>query len=296
MRSIWKGHIRFSLVTIPIRVYNAIDSAETIRFNQLHKSCNGPIGYDKRCKKCSQLVSMQDIVKGFQYEPEQYVIVEPSDFEKLKLESTKIIEIEGFVDASEVHPTLYEAPYFAGPDTPVATKAYALLCEALKQSGKVGVGKVVLREREDAVIIAPHEKGLVLYKLRYPNEVRDIKEVPQLDQLPAIDQEQLKLAQHLMDTMATTLDAIEIRDRYNEAMREMIDAKIQGREIVSVTEEPKPVVDIMTALKQSIEHAKTQRQGMVKATGKTRKDKEEAVPDETPAPAATKSAKARKRA
>jgi DNA end-binding protein Ku len=275
MRSIWKGHIRFSLVTIPVRVYNAIESTETIRFNQLHKGCNGPIGYDKRCKKCSQVVGMQEIVKGYQYEPDQYVIVEPSDFEKLKLESTKIIEIEGFVDTSEIHPTLYEAPYFAGPDTPVASKAYALLCEALKQSGKVGVGKVVLREREDAVIIAPHEKGLVLYKLRYPNEVRDINQVPQIDQLPAIDEDQLKLARHLMETMSTSLDNIEIRDRYNEALRELIEAKVQGREIVTAAEEVRPVVDIMTALKESIEQAKAQRQGMVKATGKAPKEKAE---------------------
>jgi DNA end-binding protein Ku len=275
MRSIWKGHIRFSLVTIPVRVYNAIESTETIRFNQLHKGCNGPIGYDKRCKKCSQIVSMQEIDKGYQYEPDQYVIVEPSDFQKLKLESTKIIEIEGFVDASEIHPTLYEAPYFAGPDTPVASKAYALLCEALKQSSKVGVGKVVLREREDAVIIAPHEKGLILYKLRYPNEVRDINQVPQLDQLPAIDQDQLKLARHLMETMSTTLDTIEIRDRYNEALREVIEAKVQGREIVTAVEEVRPVVDIMAALKESIEQAKAQRQGMVKATGKAPKEKAE---------------------
>ncbi len=109
MRSIWKGHIRFSLVTIPVRVYNAIDTAQTIHFNQLHRECNGPIGYDKRCKKCNQIVKNEEIVKGYQYEPEQYVVVEPADLEKLKLASTKIIEIEGFVHTAEVHPTLYEA-------------------------------------------------------------------------------------------------------------------------------------------------------------------------------------------
>src|SRR5512136_1244054 len=107
MRSIWKGHIRFSLVTIPVRIYNAIDTAETIKFNQLHRGCNGPIGYDKKCKKCNLQVAGQDIVKGYQYEPEQYVIIEPADFEKIKLKSTKIIEIEGFVNASEVDPMLF---------------------------------------------------------------------------------------------------------------------------------------------------------------------------------------------
>src|SRR3954470_1949388 len=142
MKSIWKGHIRFSLVTIPIRIYSAVDSEETIRFNQLHKEDNGAVGYDKKCKKYGKVLSSQDIVKGYQFEPEQYVIISPEDLEKVKLKSTKVIEIEGFIDASEVHPTLYESPYYAGPDGPVAAKTYSLLTQALKASGKIGVGKV----------------------------------------------------------------------------------------------------------------------------------------------------------
>ncbi|HYK92075.1 MAG TPA: Ku protein, partial [Acidobacteriota bacterium] len=237
----------------------------------LHRGCNGPIGYDKKCKKCSQQVASQDIVKGYQYEPEQYVIIDPADFEKIKLKSTKIIEIEGFVDAAEIDPMLYESPYYAGPDSEVAGKAYALLCEALRESNRVGVGKVVLREREDAVVIAPHDGGLVLYRLRYPNEVRSIKDVPDLETKRELDKEQLKLARSLVDTMATSFSSIQIRDRYTEALREIIDAKIQGKEIVTVAEEVRPVVDIMSALKQSIEQAKAQRQGMVKAAGTTKK-------------------------
>src|SRR6267143_104505 len=116
MRSIWKGHIRFSLVTIPIRIYNAVDTEETIRFNQLHKDDNGAVGYEKKCKKCGKALSAEEIVKGYQFEPEQYVIVSPEDLAKIKLQSTKVIEIEGFIDAGEVQPSLYESPYFAGPD------------------------------------------------------------------------------------------------------------------------------------------------------------------------------------
>src|SRR5215831_16557585 len=132
MRSIWKGFMRFSLVSIPIRIYNAVETAETIRFNQLHKDCNGRIGYE--------------------YEPDQYVIVEEDDFGKVKLKSTRVIEIEGFIDASEVHPTMYEAPYYAGPDGSVAVKAYKLLADVLAQQNKVGIGRVVLRDREDVVL------------------------------------------------------------------------------------------------------------------------------------------------
>src|SRR5579859_3879478 len=182
MRSIWKGHIRFSLVTIPIRIYNAVDTEETIRFNQLHKDDNGPVGYEKKCKKCGKALTAEDIVKGYQFETEQYVIVSAEDLEKIKLKSTKVIEIEGFIDASEVHPTLYDAPYFAGPDGPVAAKTYTLLTEALKASGKVGIGKVVLRDREEVVMISPLQGGLVFYKLRNPQELRKIETVPQIEQ------------------------------------------------------------------------------------------------------------------
>lgn len=267
MRAIWKGHIRFSLVTIPIRVYNAVDNEQKISFNQLHRECNGPVGYDKRCKKCSKVVTKEEIVKGYQYEPDQYVIVEPEDLDKVKLKSTKVIEIEGFIHSKEVSPMLFESPYFAGPDGPVAAKAYALLSSTLKESGKVGIGKVVLRDREDVVLIGPMEGGIVLYKVRYPNEIRQMKEVPQLEE-QKIDKDQLKLARSLVDSMSTTYKKLDLRDTYHEALVEMIEAKVAGKEIVTVEEEPKAVVDIMSALKQSIEQAKSQRKPMEKAKGK----------------------------
>src|ERR1051325_8214359 len=116
MRSIWKGHIRFSLVTIPVRIYNAVDTEETIRFNQLHKEDNGAVGYEKKCKKCGKTLGSEEIVKGYHFDAEKYGIVSGADLAKSKRKSTKVIESEGFIDATEVHPTLYEAPYLAGPD------------------------------------------------------------------------------------------------------------------------------------------------------------------------------------
>jgi DNA end-binding protein Ku len=275
MRSIWKGHIRFSLVTIPIRIYNAVDTEETIRFNQLHKEDNGPVGYDKKCKKCGKVLTNDQIVKGYQFEPEQYVIISPEDLEKVRLKSTKVIEIEGFIDASEVHPTLYESPYFAGPDGPVAAKTYSLLTQALQASGKVGIGKVVLREREEVVLIAPLESGLVLYKLRTPQELRKIGEVPQLEKMD-VNKEELKLSISLVESMATNLEDVDMKDQYRDALREMIEAKIAGKQVVSVQEEEKPVVDIMSALRESIEKTKAQKKPMEKAKGK--KEAAEAKP------------------
>src|SRR6266566_4253529 len=266
MRSIWKGHIRFSLVTIPIRIYSAVDTEQAIRFNQLHKEDNGAVGYDKKCKKCGKALTAEEIVKGYQFEPEQYVIVSPEDLAKIKLKSTKVIEIEGFIDASEVHPTLYESPYFAGPGGMVAAKTYSLLTEALKTSGKVGVGKVVLRDREEVVMIGPLDAGLVLYKLRNPQELRKMDNVPQIEKKD-VNKDELKLSIHLVESMDSTLKDLDLTDRYRDALREMIEAKIAGREVVSVPEEEKPVVDIMTALEQSIERTKAQKKPMEKAKG-----------------------------
>src|SRR6266404_9136381 len=277
MRSIWKGHIRFSLVTIPIRIYNAVDTAEAaIRFNQLHKDDNGPVGYEKKCKKCGKALTAEEIVKGYQFEPEQYVIISPEDVEKIKLKSTKVIEIEGFIDAAEVHPSLYESPYLAGPDGPVAAKTYSLLSQALKASGKVGVGKVVLRDREEVVTIAPLDGGIVLYKLRHPNEVRKIENVPQIEHKEA-NKDELKLSISLVESMAATLKELDLTDHYRDALRDMIEAKIAGKEVVSAPEEEKPVVDIMAALRQSIEQTKAKKKPMEKAKGE-KKEAAEAAP------------------
>lgn len=268
MRAIWRGHIQFSLVTIPVRIYNAIDSSETIGFNLLSKEGHNPVGYEKKDKVTGKTLKNEEIVKGYQYEPGQYVIIEDEDFAKVKLKSEKVIEIQGFVDASEVPATLFEAPYYIGPDGDVAAKTYGLLSETLKQSNMLGVGKVVLRDREVPLLLAPYEKGIVMYRLRYPHEVRNINEVPMLAQVKA-DKDQLKLAKTLVDSMTVKFAEIEMKDQYTEALKEIIDAKVAGREVVMVAEEAPEVVDIMTALKASIDAAK--KKPMEKAKGESGK-------------------------
>lgn len=268
MRAIWKGHIQFSLVTIPIRIYNAIDSAQSISFNLLSKEGHNPVSYEKKDKVTGETLRAEDIVKGYQYEPGQFVIIEPEDFEKVKLKSTRIIEIQGFVQREEVHPTLYEAPYYIGPDGEVAAKTYGLLAATMEETGKIGVGKVVLRDRETPVLLTPQKNGIVMYRLRYPKEVRNISEVPQLIDVK-VEKEQLKLARTLVDSMTTKFANIEMKDHYVDALKEIIDAKVEGKEVVSVVEEEPEVVDIMTALKASIESAK---KPMEKAKGKAGKE------------------------
>lgn len=261
MRAIWKGHIQFSLVTIPIEVYNAVDNKSTIRFKQLHKEDHGPVGYDKVCRSCNKKVPYPDIVKGFEYQPDQFVVLEKEDFDAIKLKSSRIIEVDAFVDINEVHPSRFEAVYFIGPNGDVALKTYSLFCQTLKNSGKAGVGRLILRDREDVVLLTAHENGMVMYKLRYPHELRSIFDIPDLGVVEP-DEKQLKLAETLVESLTTKFSEINFEDRYRDALMELVEQKVAGKEIVALnTEEDKPVVDIMDALKASIEQAKKVKKG-----------------------------------
>ena len=257
MRSIWTGHIRFSLVTIPIQVFSAVESKNNISFKQLHKEDNGPIGYSKVCKVCDEKVPYADIVKGYEYEPDNYVIIEKSDLDNIKLKSNRVIEIEAFVDINEVHPSRYENVYFVGPNGDVATKTFNLFSKTLKGSKKAGIGRLILRDKEDVVLVTEHEGGLMMYKLRYPYEVRDIKNIPNLKD-EDIDEAQLKLAEQLVESLTKKFEDVNFEDRYRDALLELVEQKVSGKEIVNIseTEVETPVVDIMAALKQSIDAAK----------------------------------------
>lgn len=264
MRSIWKGHIRFLLVAIPIRVYNALEASERIQFNQLHRDDFGPVGYDKRCKKCGEIVTNDQITKGYQYEPDRYAIIEPEEIAKIKIKTTRAVDILGFVESSEVAPMFFDSPYYIGPDGPVAEKPFALLRQVLKDTGKIGLAKVVLRDREDLVAVFPHDDGIVLQKLRYPAEVRKVEDVPEIDAAPKIDKKELALATSLVEQMITTFADIDTVDHYHEALRNLIDSKIKGKKVTEFEkyEEP-PRMDIMTALKKSLQASS--RKPMVKA-------------------------------
>ncbi|HXI22799.1 MAG TPA: Ku protein [Pyrinomonadaceae bacterium] len=264
MRSIWKGHIRFLLVAIPIRVYNAIEASERVQFNQLHREDFGPVGYDKRCKKCGQIVSNDEITKGYQYEPDRYAIVEPDEIAKIKIKTTRAIDIIGFVDSSEIPRTFDDAPYYLGPDGPVAEKPYSLLRQVLKDTGKVGLAKVVLRDREDLVAVFPLENGIVLQKLRYPAEIRKMQDVPEVEAAPKIDKKELQLATSLVEQMVTSFSDVDTVDHYHEALRQLIDSKIKGKKVTEFEKEEEiPRLDIMTALKKSLQASS--RKPMVKA-------------------------------
>lgn len=264
MRAIWKGHIRFSLVTIPVQIYSAIESKGNISFKQLHDHDNGRISYKKVCKSCKEEVPYKNIVKGYEYEDDQYVVFTKKELEAIKLDSTRTIDIEAFVDISEVHPSRYESVSFIGPNGEVAHATYALLRDTLAQTQKAGIGRIILRDREDVVLLAPYDNGIIMYKLRYPYELRDIKNVPELPETIELDQAQVELAKTLVSTMEKDFTEIDFSDRYRIALDDLVQDKIAGKEIISMEDDAAPsvpVVDIMSVLKESVEKAKSLKKG-----------------------------------
>lgn len=257
MRSTWKGHIRFSLVTIPIQVFSAINTKSNISFKQLHEEDNGRIEYKRFCSACDEEVTYSDIVKGFEYEPDQYVVLTKDELSAIKLKSTKAIDIESFVDIDEVKPSRFESVYFVGPNGDIATNTFNLFRKALIKTKKAGVGRIILRDREDVVLIVPEGKGLVMYKMRYPYEIRNIEDVPGLVDVE-VDKKQLELAETLIGSLDKPFTEIDFEDRYRDALMDIVDDKVKGKEIVRIEEgeDDTPVVDIMDALKKSIEDAK----------------------------------------
>jgi DNA end-binding protein Ku len=259
MRSIWKGHIRFSLVTIPVQIFNGLEPANELSFKQLHHKDNGKINYKKICSSCQEEVPFGDIVKGYEYEPERFVVFKKDELDNVKLKSTKVIDIDAFVDISEVHPSRFEALYFVGPNGEIANPTYNLLKQALLTSGKAGVGKVVIREREDVVLLMPEKDGILMYKLRYPDEVRSISNMPDV-KVVDVDNKQLELANTLINSMVKPFAEISFLDQYKEAVMDMVQQKVNGQQVISIESavETTPVVDIMDALRKSIEESKKQ--------------------------------------
>ena len=232
MRSIWKGHIRFLLVAIPIRVYNAIEASERIQFNQLHRDDFGPIGYDKRCKKCGQIVTNDQITKGYQYEPDRYAIVEPEEIAKIKIKTTRAVDILGFVESSEVPPTFFDSPYYIGPDGPVAEKPFALLRQVLKDTGKIGLAKVVLRDREDLVAVFPHEDGIVSAEAALSR--RSAQDGRRAGDRCGAETRQEGIERWRpvwSNRWSPSFADIDTVDHYHEALRKLIDSKIKGKKV-----------------------------------------------------------------
>ena len=252
-RATWKGYLKISLVNIPVKVFPATEASATISFNQLHEACRTRIQQKKWCPQCNREVPNSEIVKGYEFEKGQYVILSEEDIDKVRPESTRVIDLVQFADASSIDPMYVERTYYLAPDGGVASDAFAVMREGMK--GKVGVGKLALYGREYLVAVRPYERGIVMHTLHHAAEMRSIETVEELISVPSkVKPEEIKLAKQVIGTFEGPLNLADYKDEYREGLQRIIDKKIAGEEIVAPqVEAPPKVVNLMDALKKSLD-------------------------------------------
>jgi DNA end-binding protein Ku len=265
VRSTWKGFLRVSLVNIPVKVFPATESAATISFNQLHAECQTRIQQKRWCPHCEREVPNSELVKGYEFEKGRYVVVTDEDMQKVRVESTRVINLSQFTDDTAIDPIYVDRAYYLAPDGPMAADAFAVMRDGM--AGKAGVGKVALYGREYLVAIKPQKKGLVMYTLHHDAEIRSIDEIEELNSVPTkVKPEEMKLARQVIATFDAELDLKEYKDEYKEGLRAIIDAKISGEEVVAPeVAEPPRVVDLMEALRRSLDSVSKEKKKPAKA-------------------------------
>ena len=269
-RAYWTGHLRLSLVIVPVRLFAASSERTKVRFHKIYKPTGERVHYQNVTESKGE-VDDDDIVKGFEYTKGRYLALEEEELEKVRLESTRTIDLVQFSKVGEIAPMYYNKPYFIAPDGKHAIEAYAVIREALRKTNTTAIGQIVLARREHMVAIRPCGRGMLLETLRYSYEVRKSEEY--FSDLPGdkVDDDQLELAQHLIKQKMRKFDASKFHDHYEEALRELVQAKLKHRKLPEL-EEPKKsaeVIDLMAALKQSLSGKKKP----ARSAGRARKRK-----------------------
>ncbi|SHE40971.1 DNA end-binding protein Ku [Seinonella peptonophila] len=257
MRSMWKGIISFGLVNIPISLYKATDDQKT-RFRTLHDECKHPIQYKKWCSVCDREVQPKETVRGYEYASSSYVIVSDDDLKGLPLPTMKTIEILHFTDQGSIDPIYYDKSYYLGPGE-YGAKPYKLLLRAMEETHKVAVAKVAFRTSEHLSLIRLHEQCLMMNIIHYPAEVRSIEGVPGIEDIRGIEvsDAELSMANRLIEEISSSFKD-DYQSNYEEALKELIEVKVQNKEIAQPEAEMKneKVVDLMEALQQSLKQTK----------------------------------------
>jgi DNA end-binding protein Ku len=291
-RATWKGYIKLSLVSCPVRLYPATSSSERIAFNQLHKDTHNRINM-KPVDPELGLVERSDLVRGYEYEDKQYIIIEDSDLEAVKIEANHTLNIEAFVDENEIDVIYQDSPYYLAPDGKMAEETFAVLRDAMQAAGKVAIARLVMSSRERVVTIGAREKGMFVTTLRDPREVRST--AAYFDEIPDIkaDPEMLQLAEKLIEQKVTSFNPAQYEDRYETALMEMIKEKLKGHKpIIAAAPERGNVINLMDALKASLGQAKPAAPSKSKAEAPAAK-KAPAKPSLKEAVAASKAASAK---
>ena len=257
-RSIWKGSITFGLITVPVKVYTAVgrETSEKIDTHLLHAKDGERIHYERVCDKGHRDVDWNDIVKGYEYSKGKWVEITDEDLEALDLESLRTIDIVSFAPYDQIDPLYFDKSYYVVPEE-TAVKAYRLMTEALEDEGLVGVAKVAMRDREHLSCLRVVDNMLVLETMHWPEEIRDAK-FSELRKRPTVQDRERKMARQLIQQLTEDFDPDRFQDEYHKALKKLIQRKVKGEEIVvpEQPEEPEKVVDLMEALKASVEAAK----------------------------------------
>jgi DNA end-binding protein Ku len=264
-RATWKGYLKVSLVNIPIKVFPATESSATISFNQLHGECQTRIQQKRWCPHCNREVPNSEIVKGYEFEKGQYVVLSEEDFDKVRTESTRVINLVQFADEASIDPMYVDRTYYLAPDGTVAGDAFAVMRDGM--AGKVGVGKLALYGREYLVAVRPHGRGIVMHTLHHAAEIRSMDAVDELASVPSsVKPDEIRLARQVIEMFEAPLDLQDYKDEYREGLQAIIDAKIKGQEIVAPAAEEAPkVVNLMEALRKSLDAVNTKKKTPAKA-------------------------------
>lgn len=259
MRTLWKGAISFGLVHIPVRVYPATES-KGVKFRQLHRECKTPVRYVKYCPACQREIAMEEIVSGYEYQRGQFVVLEDEDFERLPTAESKVVDIIDFVDLGEIDPILFDKTYYLEPADGGA-KAYALLRQAMRESGRIAIARVALRAKQSLATIRVFDGTvLAMETMFWPDEVRSWAGLEGIGIQPAFHENELRMATMLIDSLTAPFEPGKYTDTYRAALHEMIRAKVEGRQIYEYREpETARVLDLMDALRASVDMAQAAR-------------------------------------
>ncbi len=259
-RPIWSGSISFGLVNVPVKLFTAVRK-KNVRFHQLHAADGARIQQKRMCSVDGEEVAYEDLVKGYELYPGQYVVIDPDELDALDPEATQTIDIEDFVDLAEIDPLFYDASYYLVPDAR-GTKAYRLLLDAMRGTGRVGIARVVMRTKQYLCAVRPVGEALVLTTMNFADEVVTEDEMDGLPGEQEATDRELKMAGALIDSLTTEWEPERYKDTYRERVLELIEAKSEGQELVSQPSAgpSAPVVDLMAALEASLKAPRAGRE------------------------------------
>lgn len=272
MHTMWKGTISFGLVNIPVKLHSATEDKD-VKLRNLHKECHSPIKYEKVCPVCDKEVEQDDIVKGYEYTKNKFVVLEEEDLQALKEENEdKSVEIVDFVKLEEIDPIYFNRSYYLSPNDG-GVKAYALLREALNDTGKIGVAKITIRSKEHLAVLRVYNNTLLMETIHYPDEVRDFKDVPNVPEEVEVVKKELDTAKLLIDQLTTEFEPEKYTDEYRTALLELIEKKRQNEEVTTGKQPAKQdnVMDLMEALEKSLKKTGKKKTTKKKAPAKKTK-------------------------